>query len=212
MAGRKSSAVKCVYPTIVAALIAAGADCNEQIRQDGSPLIAACSGGYAESACLLIEHGADLKRDGLEALDAASRNGHADVIDTLLSKGISVDKQVLGECLSSAYSHPEAMKKLISAGTDLNAKCTCPGGRTALMIAAINGCPETVDLLVCAGADLNAKDDKGHTVLDLMLANIRVDWTPRSQAEKARLSGIVDTLRKSGAKESGLYVEWPEPR
>jgi ankyrin repeat protein len=200
------------YPTIVVRLIAAGADCNEQIRQDWSPLIAACSGGYAESARLLIEHGASLKRDGLTALDAAASNGQADAINALLEKGLSVDKKVLGECLSSAYSHPQAMKTLISAGADLNAKCTCPGGRTALMISAINGCPETVDLLIGAGADVNAKDDNGHTALDLMLADTRTEWMPRSSVEKARLLGIADVLRKSGAKESGLYVEWPEPR
>ena len=53
------------YPAIVLKLIKAGADSNEEIRKEWSPLIAACSGGYAESARLLIENGADLKRDGL---------------------------------------------------------------------------------------------------------------------------------------------------
>jgi hypothetical protein len=43
-------------------------------------------------------------------------------------------------------------------------------------------------------------------------ADTRTEWMPRSSVEKARLLGIVDVLRKSGAKESGLYVEWPEPR
>jgi ankyrin repeat protein len=200
------------YPTIVARLIAAGADCNEQIRQDWSPLVAACTGGYAESAGLLIEHGANLKRDGLIALDAAATTGQAGAIKTLLSEGLNVDKKALGECLSSAYAHSQAMKELISAGADLNTKCTCPGGRTALMISAINGCPETVDLLIGAGADLNAKDDNGHTVLDLMLANTRTEWMPRTSIEKATLLSIVDVLRKSGAKETGLYVEWREPR
>jgi len=200
------------YPAIVLKLIKAGADSNEEIRKEWSPLIAACSAGYAESARLLIEHGADLKRDGLLALDDAARNGQADAIDTLLSKGLSVDKKFLGECLSSACSNPQAMKRLISAGADPNAKCGCPGGRTALMVSALNGYPESVTLLIAAGADLNAKDDNGHTVLDLMLADTRSEWMPHTSFEKAQLLGVVDALRKTGAKESGLYVEWPEPR
>jgi len=200
------------YPDIVLKLITAGADSNQETRKEWSPLIAACSGGYAESARLLIEHGADLKRDGLLALDDAARNGHADAIDLLLSKKISVDKKFLGECLSSACSNPQAMERLISAGADPSAKCGCPGGRTALMVSAINGYPESVALLIAAGADLNAKDDNGHTVLDLMLADTRSEWMPRTSLERAQLLGIVDTLRKAGAKESGLYVEWPEPR
>ncbi|MBI5252607.1 MAG: ankyrin repeat domain-containing protein, partial [Desulfomonile tiedjei] len=206
------------YPTIVKRVIEAGGDCNEQIQKEWSPsvmspLIAACYGGHAESARLIIEHGADLKRDGLIALDAAARSGHTEAIDMLLSKGVKADKKTLGECLSSAYPHPQAIKKFISLGADLNTKCTCPGGRTALMIAAINGCSESVNVLIGAGADLNAKDDKGHTVLDLLLAETRSDdWLPRDSVKRARILGIVDTLRKVGAKESGLYVEWPEPR
>lgn len=206
------------YPAIIKRLIDAGADCNEQIRKEWSPsvmspLIAASYGGYPETVRILIEHGADLKRDGLIALDAAARTGSTEAIDMLLSKGVKADKKTLGECLSSAYPHPQAIKKFISLGVDLNAKCTCAGGRTALMIAAINGCPESVNVLIGAGADLNAKDDKGHTVLDLILAETRSeDWLPRNSVKKARILGIVDTLRKAGGKESGLYVEWPEPR
>lgn len=200
------------YPDIVLKLLNAGADSNAEIRKDWSPLIAACTDGNAESARLLIEHGADLKRDGLLALDGAARHGSAEAIDALLSKKISVDKKFLGECLSTAYSSPHAMKVLIAAGADPNAKCSCPGGRTALMVSAINGYPESVALLIASGVDLNAKDDNGHTVLDLMLADTRSDWMPRSSSEKARLLGIIDTLRKAGAKETGLYVEWPEPR
>lgn len=200
------------YPAIVLKLIKAGADSNQEIRKEWSPLIAACSAGYAESARLLIDHGADLKRDGLSALDGAARNGQADAIDTLLSKGLSVDKKFLGECLSSACSSPRAMKRLISAGADPNAKCGCPGGRTALMVSALNGYPESVALLIAADADLNSKDNNGHTVLDLMLADTRSEWIPRTSFEKAQLLGIIDSLRKAGAKESGLYVEWPEPR
>ena len=80
------------------------------------------------------------------------------------------------------------------------------------MVSAINSCPDTVTLLIAAGADVNEKDDNGHTVLDLMLADTRTEWMPRSPFEKDQLLSIIDTLRKAGAKESGLYVEWPEPR
>jgi ankyrin repeat protein len=197
------------YPAIVLKLINAGANTNEEIEKERSPLIAACSEGYAETARLLIEHGADLNRDGLDALNSAARNGKTDVLDVLLSKGISVDKKLLGECLSDAYPYPQALQRLIAAGADPNAKCGCPGGRTALMIAALNDCSDSVAVLIAAGADLNARDDNGYTVLDLTLADTTSDWL--LPFERDQTLGIVDILRKAGAKQSGLRVEWPEP-
>jgi ankyrin repeat protein len=198
------------YPLIAQKLVAAGADVNEQSKPEWSPLIAACSYGYAQTVRVLIERGADMKRDGLIALDWAARNGRADVIETLLSKGLAADKKVLGECLVSASCHPDAMKKLILAGADLNSTCKGCNGRTALMVSAFSGCPEAVEFLIAAGADVNSKDDKGHTALDLVLASTRSDWVRSTSAEKKRFSEVIDMLRRSGASESGLKVEWPE--
>lgn len=195
------------YPTIVQKLIAAGAKINEHSESQLSPFLAASSLGYAGTVGVLIDHGADLQKEGLMALEAASRTGQADVIETLLSKGVGASKKDLGEDLSWAYCYPAAIKELIAGGADLNAQCTCPGGGTALMSAALNGCPESVNALIGAGADLNAKDDEGHTVLDLMLASTRTDWTPRSPVEMKSLADIIDTLRKHGAIESGLHVD-----
>jgi ankyrin repeat protein len=201
------------YPTIVEKLLTAGANINERSQylwSSWSPLIAASSAGHAETIRVLIADGADLRKDSAAALDWASRNGHADVIEVLLSNGAGADKKVLGECLTSAYSHTEAMKSLIEGGADLNAKCTCPGRRTALMISAANGCPETLDLLIAAGADLNLRDDDGCNALDLALASLNSEWMAHTAPEKRRFETVVDTLRKHGGKESAVKAKGPE--
>jgi ankyrin repeat protein len=200
------------YPQIVQRLIEAGANVNERresrLSSAETALIAACSGGYTETVHILVEHGADLQKDHSEVLDSAARNGHADVIQMLVSSGIRIDKKALEDSLLSAYAHPEALRRLISAGADVNARCAECNGRTTLMISAVNVCPEAVQFLISAGADLNLKDNKGHTALDLALASM--NSSKHGMFEEKRFSEIIDSLRRSGATESGLKVEWPE--
>lgn len=200
------------FPQIVLRLIAAGAPVDGQIESrlfsEWSPLIAACYGGYTETARILIEHGADLRRDLAAALDLAARNGHADVIRMLVSSGVQADQRTLESSLLSAYAHPEAMSQLLKAGADVNARCGECNGRTTVMISAINGCPEAVHFLISAGANLNLKDNKGHTALDLVSASMSSER--HSLLEEKRFSEITDSLRKSGARESGTKVVWPE--
>ena len=175
-------------------------------RKEWSPLVAtACSEGYADSARLLIEHGADLKKRRT-AWPSMPQQEMATPTSSkpCLPRDSPRTKTSWDSVLISAYAHPEAMKELLAAGADLNAKCKCAGGRTTLMISGLNGCPKAVDFLLASGADVNAKDDNGHTALDLMLADTRPEWLPRNSFEKNQLLGIVDTLRKAGAKESGI--------
>jgi ankyrin repeat protein len=194
------------YPSIVQKLIASGANVNEKSESEWSLLRGAAASGYAQTVRILIENGAILQKNGILTLESAAENGHADVIEVLLAHDIGANKQVLGESLRFAYSHPNALKKLISAGADLNS--TIGHDRTTLMVSAINGCTDSVDLLIAAGADLNKKDSKGHTVLDLMLAVTKDEYElQRRPFRHKRCLGIIDTLRKNGAKESGLKIE-----
>ena len=61
------------------------------------------------------------------------------------------------------YDSLEAMKVLIAAGADVNAKDKY--GITTLMHVAENGLLDEVKLLIDAGADVNAKDEWGQTAL-----------------------------------------------
>jgi hypothetical protein len=198
------------HPAIVEKLSVAGADINQEFRKDWSPLILASCEDDAGAVSILIKHGADTRRDGPKALEDASWHGNDDVIDALLSSGVTASSKVLGEDMNFAYDHPAAIKRLIAAGADLNALSTCGGGGTTIMSSAMNACPNAVKILIDAGADINARDDHGYTVLDLTIASSKATDLDHTPAEKQALAQIIEMLRKSGAKESGLAVKWPE--
>ena len=78
----------------------------------------------------------------------------------------------------------EAVKKYITAGTDVNTKDAI--GITPLLLAVSKGQKEIVELLIAEGADVNAQMVGGVTPLDL---SIMKDETE-----------IADLLRKHGGK------------
>ena len=78
----------------------------------------------------------------------------------------------------------KAVKLFLAAGMDPDV--TRFAGRTALMVASIEGFGEIVDLLLRHGTRVNAKDEHGNTAL--MFAALGVDY------------GIVKSLLANGAK------------
>ena len=62
----------------------------------------------------------------------------------------------------------EAIKELIDSGVDVNFHDA--DNRTALHIAACQGCTEIVDLLLRRGAEIDPKDCWGSTVIFLLLS------------------------------------------
>ena len=78
----------------------------------------------------------------------------------------------------------EAIRKLLKAGANIEARDNKPGG-TALIVAAGNGQTEAIRVLLDAGADIEARDNVG--------------WTALMWAAKNGQTGVIRELVKAGA-------------
>jgi ankyrin repeat protein len=144
--------------TSVSLLLKAGADVNEPLPDEMSPLILAAQSGHGDVAALLLEKGADPNSQavGYTALHAAVLRSDLQLVNVLLVRGanpmvriarptpIRRDSQdfilptpVVGATpylLAAKYLEVEIMQALAAAGADT--QMTMPNGATALMMAA----------------------------------------------------------------------------
>mmetsp|Transcript_23828 Transcript_23828/g.58432 ORF Transcript_23828/g.58432 Transcript_23828/m.58432 type:complete len:158 (+) Transcript_23828:175-648(+) len=133
-------------PSVVARLIAAGADVNKTRSGDGvAPLHLAAQNGYSEIVELLVAAGADV--------NTASARGNTALYAATVKRCLEVAK--LAKCL-------------IAAGADVN-KARPHKGSAPLLFAARDGYGEPVELLIAAGADVNKALPCGATPLSLAL-------------------------------------------
>ena len=145
-------------PARIRELVGAGADVNFPIGNLGgeTPLIRAVTSDNPELVKLLIELGADVN-----LTSQGPRNWTP---------------------LMFAHDNPELISVLIAAGADLNARTTafsigsplggtkvCPGGATALHLAAATGNAESIRVLLQAGAEVEARAEDGLAPLDYAL-------------------------------------------
>jgi len=145
-------------PDRIRALVGAGADVNLPVGNLGgeTPLIRAVTSDNPELVRLLIELGADVN-----LASQGPRNWAP---------------------LMFAHDNPELIRELVAAGADLNARMaafsiksplggtkTCPGGATALHLAAATGNAESIRVLLQAGAQVEARAEDGLAPLDYAL-------------------------------------------
>ena len=114
---------------------------------------------------------AEKEQQSIELIDAVE-DGDALKLKELLAVGadINVKDDRDGYSLlhfAAFYDDTEALKFLIDAGANVNAKEN--EGRTPLHLAAERGNIESVELLLKAGSDINAKNEHGDTALQMAL-------------------------------------------
>lgn len=150
----------------VSRIIGNGADANERVDGQGTPLILAAAYGHMEVAGLLIEAGADVNQSETKTprdlmrtpLTAAARNGHRGIVEVLLDHGADIDAAPRGDATAlmeaAQNGHEEIVALLIQKGADVN--LIIEGDGNAMIASTRSGNVNIAKMIVRAGADVNA--------------------------------------------------------
>ena len=133
--------------------------------------------------------------DDDEALRAASRYGHAAVVEVLLAHGADVhardDAALRG---ASDNGHLAVVKALLAHGADVQAH-----NDEALLAASRNGHDAVVEVLLAHGADVHARDSNDvHADTFLLHGGLRLDTALRAASRNGHLA-VVERLLAHGA-------------
>jgi ankyrin repeat protein len=146
-----------------------------------SPLGAALSRGYLKTAKILYERGAEVDVQGSDnrtPLRAASRSGHLEIVQWLLSCGANstVRDEEYGLTplhVAAIWGHVEVSRLLLQYKADIHAHDK--EGQTSLHGAALHSEVNVARLLLEHGADVNARDNRRITPLHLASENGNLD-------------------------------------
>ena len=158
-------------------------------EMEATPLFFASEAGLTSIIRKLLGFGVDVNTNCFygTALQAASAEGHLDVVEELLKHGadLNASSEELGTALQAACAggHALVAKTLVGKGADVNQVSGFSG--TALEAAAHRGKTEIVELLLQSGSDVNLFAGRYGTALIAASYRGRV--------------GIVQLLLKSGA-------------
>jgi ankyrin repeat protein len=186
---------------LVERLIKAGADVRKSNRYGATPLSEAAVTGNTQVIARLLEAGADVESpnaDGQTALMVVARSSNVAAAKLLLDRGADVNavekwRNQTALMWAAAQSQPEMMQLLIRRGAKVNARSDVnnwerqmsaeprahfrpPGGMTALLFAARQGCVECARVLVKAKADLDMADPEDVTAMLLSIMNLHFDF------------------------------------
>jgi len=137
---------------------------DEQLRQ-------ATLSGKTDDVTQLLGQGADpsYQYAGWTVLLYATRDGHVEIVRTLLDRGAKVDavapRGITALMVAAQRGHVEIVKLLLVKRAFINARND--NDNTALMYAAEFGHLDVVKVLVDAGADLNVRDGDRETALGI---------------------------------------------
>ncbi|XP_026674113.1 uncharacterized protein LOC113465041 [Ceratina calcarata] len=113
----------------------------------------------------LVDEGADINvesqfRQSSKPIHIAAREGHKDIVEYFLSKGLSVNELDIDNNTLLHYAvqncRLKVVKYLIAKGADVNAKTNLD--RTPLHLAVANKCKDIIEILLKNGAMFNAVD------------------------------------------------------
>jgi len=162
----------------IEALVAAGADVDENDYILGSPLHLATSTGDTRIAATLIDHGADLEAgseiNGMRPLHIAAQSGDMPMVGLLLDRGSDIEAhdglQRTPLYVAAIEGHIQVARQLLDRGAAVDGRDGIKD-RTPLMMASYFGHLETVELLIERGADINATDSFNETSLSFAVGD-----------------------------------------
>lgn len=148
---------------LVAALLQAGADANIPADGTNAPLYLAVTHEDAETAALLIRHGANVNANNV-LKRALESSGAYDIAAALIDAGAQPGDVRAETVLAMARAGAvDLMKKLKNAGVDIARAGT--NGQTPLHAAAASGKIEVMQYMIEEGLDIDRRDESGETPL-----------------------------------------------
>ena len=180
--------------SVVAYLIAMGANVKAADKEKTTPLHLATRGGYCEIIAALLAKGANAKAmdgDGFPALHLAALMDYPDVIQVFAQSKVNANmrsgiQNMTALHFAAVFGHPAAIRALIKGGADVNRAAAHKV--TPLHIAADENRYISGNVLIDNGANLNAKDDD--------------DGTPLHWAAERGHDDMVESLLDAGAKSN----------
>jgi ankyrin repeat protein len=185
---------------LAAQLIKAGADVNARNDYGSTPMQEAASRADAALLSLLLKSRADVESpndEGETALMTVARTGNVEAAKVLLKAGAKVNatESWRGQTAlmwAAAQGNPDMVRLLLKAGAKPNVmsferdwprKVTAeprpqnrpPGGFTALLLAAREGCVSCAQALLEGHADINLTNPENITPLLMAVLNARFD-------------------------------------
>lgn len=188
----------CVTRSLVTLLLRCGTSIEARNKDDMTPLILSAKNGESDLVSYLLDSGADLKAihlsSGRTPLHWAARYDHRQIVDTLISKGASLEVRTNNGFTPllevASLDNLETLQSLLDHSANPQARTN--DGMTASHLAAMNNHPAVLGSLISRKVVPKAAKDKqgltplmhgcqkGHTEVLKLLLDHKVDLNARS--------------------------------